>query len=329
MLGLGEENSGHLGSAAARYAEANALCEALGNRPFARGNTAMLGWIHLEQNELRHAATLFRQILTEARAIGDLDDVARTLHGLAEIALCWNDLDAAWAQAQEVIEVTRQYPHEPSHVYAQLILARVEQARGQSEAALARCAALLAGRPPAILSTEKQNDAAIAFEQACIALAAGDLDAAQRWWAGRVTNVEQSRIAWEREEILLARLHMAEGDPGPAAQRLELLLADAEKDGHWRVRAGNACSAGAGLCRLRPGSECAANPCDRAREGPSRRRPACLCRRGKASSGPAARHSTGAGRQESGRFRKAHLTRHQRKCPRYPAGSSPSASRNA
>ena len=28
---------------------------------------------------------------------------------------------------------------------------------------------------------------------------------------------------------------MAEGDPGPAAQRLELLLADAEKDGHWRV----------------------------------------------------------------------------------------------
>src|SRR5262249_28959870 len=169
-LGLGEETFGHLDSAAERFAEARTMCEALGNRPFARANTILLAWVYLEKNELHRADVLFRQMLSEARAAGDLDDVGHILHGLAEIALSWNDLDAAWIDATEVVEITQAHPHESSYVDAMLILARVEHLRGQSDAAQVRCAALLAERAPAVLSADRQLNAAIAFEQARIAL---------------------------------------------------------------------------------------------------------------------------------------------------------------
>src|SRR5262249_18253581 len=234
-LGLGEEMFGHLDGATKRFAEARAMCEALGNRPFARANAILLGWVYLEKNDLHRAAALFRQILTEAKAISDLDDIGHILHGLADIALSWNDLDAAWAYANEVVEITRQYPHESTYVDAMLILARVEHLRAQNEAAQSRCAALLAGRTPAILSADKQLDTAIAFEQARLALAAGDLAATQRWRAGRNTNMERLRPAPEREETLLARLLIAEGDPDAAVRLLEPLLLDVEKYGHERV----------------------------------------------------------------------------------------------
>lgn len=200
-------------------------------RPFVRANTVMLGRALLEQNELNRAVLLFRQVLAEARVAGDLDDIAYTLLGLAEIALCWNDLDAAWAQAEEVATIMHQHPHAPGHIYAGLIQARVEQARGQSAAALARCARLLAKREPAFLPSDRSLLAQIAFEQARIALADGDLAAAQGWRATRPTDLELPRIESDREGILLARLRIAEGDPHAALLILEPLLANAEDNG--------------------------------------------------------------------------------------------------
>ena len=123
----------------------------------------------------------------------------------------------------------------PNNVHAALILARVEQARGQSAAALARCAALLHGREVASLPADKQLVAQITYEQARIALAAGDLAAARRWRDTRPTDLELPRAQCDREELLLARLLAAEGDPGAAAQILEPLLAAAEADRRGRV----------------------------------------------------------------------------------------------
>lgn len=234
-VGIGESTLGHLGNAAERFLEAQSMCEALGNRPFARANAALLGWVYMEQNELHRAAALFRGMLSDARAVGDLDDIGNALHGLAEIALCWNDLDAAWAQAQEVVDIAGQYPHQPFYILAVLILAQVEQARGYSEAALARCAALLAGRESAGAITEKRLNARIAVEQARIALAAGDLAAAQRWRATRPTDLERARSEIEHEELLVACLLMVEGHPDDARTLLEPLLAAAEAEGRGRV----------------------------------------------------------------------------------------------
>lgn len=234
-LGLGEQYAGRLAAAAALFDQARSMCEQLGNRPIARANAVMLVWILLEQNDLQRADTLLRQILAEARDVGDADDIAHCLYGLAEVALSWDDLDAAWAQASDVVDLTRAYPHELQYVSAVLCLARVEQARGQLEAASARCAALLAERQPALWPIEAELRAQIAFEQARIALAAGDEAAARQWRATRPGKLERPRLQLVREAVFLARLHMAEGDPGAATQLLEPLLAAAEAGGCGRV----------------------------------------------------------------------------------------------
>jgi LuxR family maltose regulon positive regulatory protein len=235
VVGVGEQSAGSLSRAVALFTEAQAMCAQLDNRQFVRANAVMLGWALLEQNELNRAALLFRQILAEARLVGDLDDIAHTLLGLAEIALYWNDLDAAWAQAEEVMAIRHQHPHAPDHIYAALIQARVEQARGQSAAALARCARLLTKREPAFVPSDRSLVAQIAFEQARIALADGDLAAALGWRATRPTDLELPRIQCDREGILLARLRIAEGDPAAAVQLLEPLLANAEAGGRGQA----------------------------------------------------------------------------------------------
>jgi LuxR family maltose regulon positive regulatory protein len=234
-LAVGEQVAGRLRGASTLFGEALAMCEQAGNQQFARATTVMLGWGLLEHNEPQRAASLFRQTLAEARAIGDLDDISNALHGLAEIALCEHDLDAAWAQASEVVEAARQYPHQHYYVHAALILACVEQARGQSDAALTRCDALLRGFGVASLPADKQLVARITYEQARIALVAGNLATVRRWRDTRHTDLELPRAQCDREELLVGRLFAAEGEPGAAAQLLEPLLTAAEADGRGRV----------------------------------------------------------------------------------------------
>src|SRR5262249_38859765 len=135
----------------------------------------------------------------------------------------------------EVVEAARHYPHQHYYVHAALILARVEQARGQSEAALARCDALIRGLGMASLPADKQLVAQITYEQARIALAAGDLATVRRWRDTRRTDLERPRAQCDREELLLARLLAAEGDPDATARLLEPLLITAEADGRGRV----------------------------------------------------------------------------------------------
>lgn len=230
-LAIGEQYAGAPGKASALFTQAQAMCEQLGNRPFARANGGMLGGVLLEQNELHRAARIFAQIQAEARTVSDFDDVAHTAYGLADIALRWNDLDAAQAQAEEVLTVMQQFPHDGQPIVARVLLAHVEQARGEHAAALARCAALLAEIRHPVLPREKQIVAHVALEQARIALRAGDLALAQRWRAMRATGLELSRLHRDRERILLARLSMAEGAPETALRELEALLAAAEADG--------------------------------------------------------------------------------------------------
>lgn len=234
-LAVGAYGIGRLADAGALFDQALAMSAQVGNRQFARAATVVLGWSVLEQNDPLRAAGLFHQTLADARIMGDLEDTVLALHGLAEIAWCAYDLDTAWALASEIAEATRQNPHQPAAVHAALIMARVEHARGQSAAALARCAALLHGRELAAQPTDRQLAAQIASEQASIALATRDLAAVRRWRDTRPANLELPRMHQDREALLLARLRMAEGDPEAAVQMLEPLLAAAELDGRDRV----------------------------------------------------------------------------------------------
>ena len=230
-LAMGEQYAGALGNACALFVQAQAMCEQLGNQPFARANGGMLGGVLLEQNDLHRAARIFEQIQAEARTVSDFDDIAHTAYGLGDIALRWSDLDAAQARAEEVLVAVQQFPHDGQHIVAKVLLAHIEQARGDHAAALARCTALLGEIKPAVLPREKQLAAHAALEQARIAFRAGEFALVQRWRATRATGVELSRLHRDREQILLARLTMAEGSPEAAVRALEALLAAAEADG--------------------------------------------------------------------------------------------------
>jgi LuxR family maltose regulon positive regulatory protein len=234
-LGQSQEYDGHLSLAAARYAEAQRLCEKIGNDPFARANGIMVGRVYLEQNKFHQAVTLFRRILTEAKTVGDISDINHALCGLAEVALAWNDLDAAMRQAAEAIEVVRQYPHTSGYVAATLILASVEGARGAYEAARTRCESLLVGRASGDSLPGKQQSATIAFVQARLALIAGDLGVAQRWHINRVHDLDQPRVRSDEDALLHSRMLIAAGKAGEAAIGLDRIIADAGHEGRERI----------------------------------------------------------------------------------------------
>lgn len=234
-IGGGEQVAGHMSKAIELFAQARALCDTPDLRPLYRACGGMMGGAYVEQNELSRAGAIFRDMLAEARAFGDLDDVAHALQGLAQIALCRNELDTAWEYASEVVEVTQQHPHESYHIYSVLIQARVEQARGETESAMARCVAIQAKLEPAIMLMEKQFSAQIEYEQALISVRAGDLNAAQRWRSIRPTDVRMGRIEQDREVALLARLSMSEGDINAAIGMLEPLIEAARAEGRGRV----------------------------------------------------------------------------------------------
>lgn len=235
MIGQAEHFAGQLGRAADRNAEARAVSEKNADEPLARLHSIALGQVYIEQNKYHEACALLLHVLDESKVVGDIADTSQALAGLATISLAWNELETAWAQAAEAVEIMSHYPHAPSYSNALLLLARVELARGEGAAALRRCEALLAAHGPGSSLPEQQLHANIAFVQATIALLTGDLRMAQRWRVERRSDLEQARIRQDEDELLLARLLIAEGQPGAAAVRIAPLLATAEREGRERI----------------------------------------------------------------------------------------------
>ena len=93
--------AGNLTTARSLLTEARVLGERDGNRVYLRANSGMLSGVYGESGELRQAEVNVRQVLTEARDEGDLDDVAHAQLGLASVAYEWNELGAAQLAAQE------------------------------------------------------------------------------------------------------------------------------------------------------------------------------------------------------------------------------------
>ena len=195
----------------------------------------MLGRVCVEQNKFHEATSLFLHALDEAKRVGDFADKYDALCGLIQISLYRNDLDAVWTQALELLELVNQFPHISWHIDAILTVVRVELARGEVEAARQRCQALLTSQLTTATPREKQYSAQIACELATIALATGDLNAAQRWRANRLSELDQPQIRRDEEETLLARLLIVEGQPADAALRLESVMSDALREGRQRI----------------------------------------------------------------------------------------------
>ncbi len=238
IVGIGALQEGQLNEAHEALQEAHAHWEAVGNFGALRGITLLLGEIYYEQAALHKAEGTYRQVLDLARGAGDGDDIAHALQGLAAVAYEHNELAAAEQQAREALDIGKQIANTELQVEATLLLAHIEHAQGQNQAALERCASL-SGMPPGASARAQplhaQLDHKIQAVQARFQLAIDDHAAVQRWANSRCQDDEQvSCFQREYEELLIARLLIARGEGGEAQEILTRLRAAATKAGRIR-----------------------------------------------------------------------------------------------
>ncbi len=192
--------------------------------------TMGLGDLCWYQADLESAAHYFRQVLDGAVGGEEmLDDQSYALCGLGAIAYERDDLELAEQQAQQAHELARRRHSEMLLVRSALILSLVRQARGQKDQARLDLQALAAQTRNAQLLRELHSG------QARLALATGDLEAAQRWRAAVLAQgAPVSQLQAEHEGLTLARLQLAQGDPQAARATLERWRADAAAQGRTR-----------------------------------------------------------------------------------------------
>ncbi len=219
---------GRLDSARRTLLEVRALWEAAGNRHGRRSGMVLLGAVYFGQGELHLATEHCRQALTEAREVGDGDDIGPTQLGLAQILYEWNELEAAGQAAQEAYDLGVQLAYPRLQVQAALMLVRVQHAQGQTRLAQQRLAALMAQVLP---QREPQLYREVLAGQAQLLLALGDRSAAARCLT-LLAGLGPPRHG--HAELLAARLLLAEGRAEAALDTLRCQLAAAQAAGRTR-----------------------------------------------------------------------------------------------
>jgi LuxR family maltose regulon positive regulatory protein len=222
--------AGQLHVARQTFLEAQALFETARNRYATRATRLRIGEVCFLQGELYQAAEIYRAVLTMTEE--DRSDKAYALLGLARLSYEWNLLDAASQEAQEVYEFGKLLADEPLQIYAQLLRARVQCARGNSTHALHLLYSLLA---------EMQHYAStllyreLLLWQARLQLVAGDLPAAQRWSTTRAMHRETvPLLQQEQEDLVMARLLLAQKKSDEALRLLERWQILAHQQGRVR-----------------------------------------------------------------------------------------------
>jgi LuxR family maltose regulon positive regulatory protein len=224
---------GDLHAARHMLTEACAIWRASGNTYGLLATSALLGEVCAAQGELPQAASHYRLVLAEAeqRQINQQQARARrawALVGLAALALERNDLDEAEQFALRARAIGEQAALEEPQMRGDLLLARVQQARGDF-ARVRQTLHAVAARPPEprLLSLLRE---ARAIEVA-LAIAVGDLASAEHLLAALGQSEAPGRLQQEREALLTARLRLAQGEPAAALRLLEEWAADAQRHG--------------------------------------------------------------------------------------------------
>jgi len=229
---VGEEEllAGRLHVARQTWLDALACYQAAHNHHATRFMLLRLGEVSFLQGELHQAAELYREVLTTAGE--DLFDKGKALLGLARLSYEWNALEVAQQEANEAFELGARLAEQTLQAQASLVLASIEQARGQTIHVRQRLHALLAHLLPHSSPLLQRE---ILAWQAQLALAAHDLAAVQLWSTTRARQGETvARLQQEQEDLLVARLLMAQGKIDEALLQLEYWQVDAHQHGRTR-----------------------------------------------------------------------------------------------
>ena len=233
VVGSGEILDGHLDNARTFLLAALRLSEQQGNLIYARATRGMLNWARFEQGELRSTSEQFRQMQAEARMQEDRDDIAHTQLWLAQIMYQWNTLEEAEQAAHEAFEIGEQMNVEEFRALATAQLALIEHARGQTAQAQQRLTAWLAREQTPVSPHSYQISRMVQAALARIQLASGDLVVVERWFASIERREEiLPLLQHQREQLLRARLLLAQREIASAIELLESLGQAALQTGH-------------------------------------------------------------------------------------------------
>jgi LuxR family maltose regulon positive regulatory protein len=185
------------------------------------------------QGALRQAAELYREVLRTAGE--DLFDTGKAQLGLAQLSYEWNALEEAWQGAQDALDLGTILKDAALQVQAALVLAQIEQARGQATAAGQQLRALFAGLSAMVTPHLPLLQRRIEAAQAGLALAVGDLATAERWSMMSAPLREHlPRLHQEQEAFIDARLLIAQGKTEGALHLLERWQIEAHELGRTR-----------------------------------------------------------------------------------------------
>ncbi|GCE50143.1 regulatory LuxR family protein [Thermosporothrix hazakensis] len=232
IIGKGKLAYGFLREAQEIFLKLYAVCEAQGNRAMLRAQAVLLHETIYEQGKLRQVAEMSWRLLVEAREENDSDDIAHALLFLARLAYEWNDTAAAEKQAQEALHLALRLENEEFQVQAELILAWIEQARGENERAQHRCTWLLA-RIPMNSPLRLRLGREIEMWLARFSLLAGNHVIVEQW--RQKHRPDLPRTLYEEEALLAARLLLVKGQSEEALALLSRLANEAQRMERARV----------------------------------------------------------------------------------------------
>lgn len=194
-----------------------------------------LGDVCARQGDLRQAAQCWQQALAALdEAPMDREDATfrrgQALIGLATLALEWNDLTAAERDISRALAIHEEFPEDDTLQRAPIVEARMLQARGDVDAGQGTLRALIARTENPVLRREAEA------HRAWLALTAGDLSTAQRWY-DRYDGFDDTvpRLLQEREALVAARVLITQGEAEAALRRLEDWQAEAHAEGRFRT----------------------------------------------------------------------------------------------
>jgi LuxR family maltose regulon positive regulatory protein len=181
-----------------------------------------LGEVQRAQGNLDAALATYRQALEEA---GESSQTALTgpAHvGLARVLYERNELTAALDHATRGVTLCRQLAFTPPLATGLAVVARIRHAQGDAAGALeAMGEAGQAGLSPQVITLLNP----VPSQRARLLLAHGDVRAAAQWTtAGGLRPDDEPDYPREPAYLVLARVLLAQNDPGPALALLQRLL---------------------------------------------------------------------------------------------------------
>ncbi len=227
IVGVEESLAGRMDIAQNMLIEARALSGAAQSTQGVLAATGLLADVYVRQGEFDQALELYQLVQQEAVGSEDmLDDQGTTALGLSAIAYERNDLDAAEREAIRALELSTRRANEHLAVHATLMLARVLHARGKTREGQEKLRALVAQMRQPYLVQE------VLTYQARLALAAGDIEATHRWYAGIAQRDNGLPLTLqEQQDLVAARMFIADAKHPVALELLDRWYTDAQQHG--------------------------------------------------------------------------------------------------